>query len=68
MMRQWFKCSSRKNRQVPVLGALWRAGAGCVEKGLWPPKFRSHNMGLCDVSSGGWGGGQILGRGWVDFR
>ncbi len=55
--------SSRKSRRVPISGALCGTGAGCVENGLWPPKFRSHNMGLCDAN--GEGGGRGVGeRSW----
>lgn len=63
-MQRCFYYSSRENRRVPVLGALWRTGVRCVEKGLWPPKFASHNMGLCDANRLGRGRGSNSLREW----
>jgi hypothetical protein len=63
-----FLGSSRESRKVPVLGALWRAGVGCVENGLWPPKYMSHNMGLCDMYGQGGGGGAAFTSGFGQGR
>lgn len=58
-----FVCSSRKNRIVPIWGALWRAGWGCIEKVCDGQKWMRHNVGLCRM--GGVGvGGRVEFSGW----
>lgn len=57
MSRLRFQCSSRENRRLPVLPALWRAGGRCVENDYGGRKFMPHNMGLCGMSWGDGGGG-----------
>lgn len=51
-----FQGSSRKNRIVPVLGALCCAGGRCLEKRFGALKSMQHNMGLCCTVRGGMGG------------
>ena len=57
-----FQGSSRKNRIVPVLGALCRAGGRCLEKRFDALNSMHHNMGLCctDCVDGGDGVGHFF--------
>lgn len=57
MLPSCFLGSSRKNRRVPFYPAFRGERTESVENGLWPPEFRSHNMGLCDMNAEGGGGG-----------
>ena len=50
-----FECSSRKNRELPLRGAVGRGGAGCTETVCGGQKCMRHNKGLCRIA--GWGDG-----------
>lgn len=60
MRRLFIKCSSSKNRYLPVLPALGRAAGRGVEKLCCGQDSMSHNMGLCCMQFGLAGGRGIF--------